>query len=652
MNNSQQEQERAELHVSNIGGISQTTVDISPGVTVLAGRNATNRTSLLQGLIAGLGGDDVTLNSEATEGSVELEIDGETYTRTLRRKDGTVVTGGDPYLEDPTVVELFATLLEWNEARQAVAQGEDLRDIIMRPIDTGEINAQISQLQTDRDQIESEIADITELQRRLPDLESRSSELEAELSDKREELAQIEADIRSHDADIKSQDDHTENLEAKLGELGDTRNELEQARQELETQRSSIDALEEQHDELTADLDDHQSIPAGRLEEIDDDLRRLRSERADLEDAIDQLQTVIQFNQDVLQGGSDVFADLHGENGSGDEVTDRLLNGGEDDSLTCWTCGTDITADQIEGMLERLREAHKAKLSDRSSLEEEISDLQDERSQLKKRRRRQEKRRSRLADIESELEERRDRVADLESRRDELRDTVERLESEAEKLRSDDDQSELIQLHKEANELEVATKRLEDNLEDVTAEITRIEDRVAERDQLEAQQEELTAEIKRLRTRITRLEENAVDRFNTHMETVLDLLGYDNLTRVWLERTETEQAQGSRGETTSGFDLHIVRETSEGTVYEDTIQHLSESEREVVGLVFALAGYLVHDLHETCPFLLLDSIEAIDPQRIEALVEYFAEYPTYLVVALLEDDARHLSEEYQRITDI
>jgi len=29
---------------------------------------------------------------------------------------------------------------------------------------------------------------------------------------------------------------------------------------------------------------------------------------------------------------------------------------------------------------------------------------------------------------------------------------------------------------------------------------------------------------------------------------------------------------------------------------------LSESEREVTGLVFALAGYLVHDVHETVPF--------------------------------------------------
>jgi hypothetical protein len=47
------------------------------------------------------------------------------------------------------------------------------------------------------------------------------------------------------------------------------------------------------------------------------------------------------------------------------------------------------------------------------------------------------------------------------------------------------------------------------------------------------------------------------------------------------------------------FDLHVIRSTGEGTTYEDSISHLSESEREVTGLVFALAGYLVHDRRRT-----------------------------------------------------
>jgi len=79
------------------------------------------------------------------------------------------------------------------------------------------------------------------------------------------------------------------------------------------------------------------------------------------------------------------------------------------------------------------------------------------------------------------------------------------------------------------------------------------------------------------------------------------------------------------------FDLHIVRSSPDGTAYEDTVDHLSESEREVTGLVFALAGYLVHDVHETVPFILLDSLEAIDSDRIARVVDYFRTHADYLV---------------------
>ena len=100
------------------------------------------------------------------------------------------------------------------------------------------------------------------------------------------------------------------------------------------------------------------------------------------------------------------------------------------------------------------------------------------------------------------------------------------------------------------------------------------------------------------------------------------------------------------------FDLHVIRSIEEGTTYEDSVAHLSESEREVTGLVFALAGYLVHDLHESLPFVVIDSLEALDSDRIAALVEYFGEYAEYLIVALLPEDAAALGDEYQRVTNI
>lgn len=96
----------------------------------------------------------------------------------------------------------------------------------------------------------------------------------------------------------------------------------------------------------------------------------------------------------------------------------------------------------------------------------------------------------------------------------------------------------------------------------------------------------------------------------------------------------------------------MVRSTAWGTTYEDTIDHISESEREVTGLVFALAGYLVNEAYERIPFMLLDSLKALDSERFATLVDYFTDYSDYLVVALLPEDATGLDEDYQRISDI
>lgn len=164
---------------------------------------------------------------------------------------------------------------------------------------------------------------------------------------------------------------------------------------------------------------------------------------------------------------------------------------------------------------------------------------------------------------------------------------------------------------------------------------------------LDAQLDELATELERERTRIADLEAEAVEQFNDHMDDILAVLGFENLARVWIERKTDD---GGRGPPETTFDLNVVREDDTGTVFEDVVAHLSESEREVVGLVVALAGYLTHEAYEVVPFMLLDSLEAIDSDRIAELVDYFADDAPQLVVALLPEDADALPAEYERLT--
>jgi len=647
MSQSRREEQRARFAVENVGGIDETAVDVPPGVTVLAGENATNRTSFLQAVQAGLGSQNASLKGDADRGRVELQIGGDTYERELVREHGHVTFQGEGYLDDPTLADLFAFLLDDNEARRAVERGSDLREIIMRPVDVEAIRAEIEELEAEKDSIDDQFAEIGNRKADLTDLEQRRTSLRGEIEEKREELAAKEAEIEASSAHVEEIREEKASMEERLEELSDTRNDLERVRQDVERVEESITSLQQEQRDIEEELEELPETPMGEHADLDAELDRLRREKSALEREVQELQSAIQFNEEMLEEGAEgALADL--AEGSGDEPTAQLL---EDEELVCWTCGSEVSADQIEATLDSLREGRRSKLEDVGDIDDRLADLQTQQRNARRTQQRRDELEARRRTVEDELEDRRDALETLKDQRSELIDEVEALEEAVDDLETEDF-GDVLDLHREANQLEFELDRLEADIDDVTEEIEAIEAEIDREDDLEARREELLDDLEDCRTRIDRIEREAIEEFNTHMDAILDVLGYDNLERIWIERIERTVRDG-RGTTTQAvFELHVVRRTESGAVYEDTVDHLSESEREVTGLIFALAGYLVHDVHEMVPFMLLDSLEAIDSNRIAALVDYLADCATYLVVALLPEDARALSEDYERVDAI
>ena len=618
------------------------------GVTVLSGRNATNRTSLLRAIMAALGSDDVSLKGDVDAGSVELELDGERYTRTLERRGDETALGGDPYLEDPVSADLFAFLTGDNEARRAVTTGGDLRGIIMRPVDTEAIRTEIERLEAERDEVDAELERLDGLERERSDLEAERAELESELEDARNRLEARRADLEAADATVSESRAQHDELDEVMSELHDARSELERTRRRLRTQRESREALEEDREEAVESLEALPETTEGEVERIDAEIERLREHRRTVEATVSRLRGIVEFNEELLDGaGSDLAGVLPGPGDGEGSVTDELL----DDRVVCWTCGTEVGRDAIEGTTRELRAARRDHAEKRSDIEDELEELKHRREELGRREERREELTERVERIERELEEREETIAELESRREELEGSVDRLEARATDLDSDRHES-LLDLHREVNRLEFEVERLRDDVEDRTDRISSIEAELSARDRLAERREELADRLTECRTRIERLESRAVESFNDHMDRLLDVLAYENVDRIWIERVEREVREGRRTVERRAFEMHVVRSTESGAAYEDTVEHLSESEREVTGLVFALAGYLVHEVHESVPFVLLDSLEALDADRIAALVEYFSEYPDYLVVALLPEDAAAVDDDHPRVTDI
>jgi len=636
------------VKIENIGGIDRATAEFEPGVTILTGRNATNRTSFLQAIMAALGSNTATLKADADEGFVKLTINGETYTQALSRQGDIVTMTGDPYLDDANIADRFAFLLENNDCRHAIARGDDLREMIMEPVDTDQIERQIRSLENERDDLDSKIRAIEKEEQNLPDLEQKRTHIESELSAKKDEIKHKKKEIEDTDRNVDKTREEKEKLDSKVNKLGSLRNALSRVRNQISSEEESIEALENENKELHAERDDLSPVPEDKLTEIDQDIQRLRGQIDAIDQTINELQSVVNFNEDVIDDGHSHLLDQLDDDDSAN-VTDQLLEGAQ--TVTCWTCGSEVETDQIEQTLEELRTLRSDKMQQRQDLEQEIEELQSEKRDLEQQRNRYQTLQQKLDDTERELEDRQETLEELRERESDFEDEIETLETEVEQLQ-EQEYSEILELNEELNTLEFEHEQLESDLEDIKDEIDRIEAQVEELDALEAQRDELRNELEDLRSHVETLQEQAVEEFNDRMETVLDLLEYENLERIWIERTRETVRDGRRKVEQDRFDLHVVRSGDSGAVFEDTVKHLSESEREVTGLVFALAGYLVHELYETVPFMLLDSVEAIDPERIAHLIDYFGGHADYLVVALLEDDAAALDDDYTRISNI
>lgn len=641
------------FEVENVGGIDETSVEIPPGVTILAGENATNRTSFLQAIMAAMGSDQATLKGDADKGRVRLEFEGDVYERRLTRVGDGVRFEGDTYLDDAEVANLFAFLLETNEGRLAVNRGDDLRKIIMRPVDIEALKRDIERLEGEKSKIKDEIATIESRKTDLPKLEQRRTELRNQIEEKRDELSDFEAEIEEHSSDIKESQKEQEELDEKLDQLRSTRADLESVRQNIEKQQDAISSLKQEQTEIEEELAELPESPTDEYDGLEHDIDRLRRERQSLSAEVSDLQSLIQYNEERLEEEDyDVLEALEDgeETDAESAITDQLV-ADKQESVVCWTCGSTVDREQIEDTIGRLQDLRSQKATELNEVNDELEELKSEQREAKQRQRRRQELEQKLEDIDEELERRENQLASLRDRREELTTNVEALEEEVNELESGDF-DEILDLHKQANQLEFEIESLESDLDDVFDEIEEIEAMVEREDDLRAKHENLLDELKDRRTKVDQIEQEAVEEFNHHMDAILEILEYENIERIWIERVDQTVRDGRQKIEQTAFDLHVVRTTENGTAYEDTSDHLSESEREVTGLIFALAGYLVHDLHEDVPFMLLDSLEAIDADRIASLVDYFADYADYLVVALLEDDARALDDDYHRITEI
>lgn len=617
------------MAVENIGGIDHAEVLLDNGTTVLVGQNATNRTSFIQAMCGVLGGTRIRLKSDADQGEIRMQADGEEYSRTFTRSGTQIIADGTPYVDDSELVDLFVSLDSENPLRRAIRNGEDIRDIIMDPVDTAAIKRQINDLERERSEIDDRLDEIDRQANRLPTLEERRQSL----IDKKDDIEADLEDVKQEIEDYEATEEELERANELRGELREKQEELNEIQDRLELNRKELDNLDEEKEEVQGMID-YIDLPDVDEDELDERYDELSEEIATVSGEISDISSIVDFNRRVLEGNVSIESDAGAHPVSELDPTSQ--------EVICWTCGSTVERSEIQNHMDEWNDILTKKYEKRDKLRERRNEIEERKTEIDSARERKEELEDRLSGILEEIKYHNERITERNERLDELRDEIAEIEqraSEAEELR----ESELPELFQQQSDLEYDRGRVDGDLDDVNSTINEIEAEVEQEDALQEERQEIHNEIHSLRDRITTLEEEIIAKFNEHMDDILSLLAYENLERVWLER---KLAQGATGN--SRFDLHIVREGEAG-VYEDTIDNVSESEREVIGLIVALAGYLAHDVYEAVPFILMDSLEAIDAYRLGDLVDYFDGFADYLIVALLPEDEATIADTYDRI---
>jgi uncharacterized protein (DUF3084 family) len=718
------------ITIERIGGIIKDSRSFNPGIVPLVGENATNRTSFLMGIMAGLGSrrDDFIAANTGTnknEGRVELNVGRKTFSRNVKTApSGETVLTGDPVVSDPNTAELldlYAFLHGENEVRQTIETNGDIYDILMRPVDTEEIkqkrrdknkrkaelDEEIQAIKESKDELTRIEEDIKTKTKRKESLQTKieqlSEKLEAckqerrglrekmqtEISDEREraedkieELENKKEKLNAEIDDVKNERLNTENSIQELEERYESHLEkLQSVKAEADTKLTEIEHLDAPTVELSKEADDYTdrlldaytSSISEAIAKLENDIEtkeqetdRIETQFNSLREERDRIQSLIelvdQVNDHELDLTESIVGQLHNEvlsgpitisedtispqshpNSSDDSVTDALLSGNNDTndsthSGQCLVCGQSADTSRLEdvkqqydailevitGEIDNLGNRREKLHTSISSDENRIQELDRLISRLKTQKKELEELETKAESYKNDLEGYDDRIETKQRAINEIEEELDTITLN--ELSESDAQMEAYQ--DEIEQIENRQSSLETDLHDRKSEKIRVERQLEElknkREHLEkkvGREEEKRDELNRIEQEISELlglvqtkEEALVEQFNDHMEAVIDGLGFANIERVWIEHKKTDDG-GDTLSKTADFEVHIVRQRESGAAYECKLKHLSESERNVIGLMFALTGYLVHDVADVCPVVILDSIEMIDAER-------------------------------------
>lgn len=588
------------IEIEHIGGIHSGEATLNAGPNIVQASNFQGKSSLLSaiqtvmGTTGQFGGDHPLMEGE-DEGHVTLETEDETYNVTLSRsvevKGNTVSRSGSPYLteeQDQVAARLFAFLGEDNPVRAAVREKdqERLTELLKKPLETENIDLRIDSLRSDIVDIEEDLDTTERALEQLPAAQEEVTQLESELEELKERRDELEEKV----------DEDTEQRDLR-NELTSKQSDLERKQRQLERLENQIERRESQLEEKEAELEDLE-VPEELDLDTNIDEKQERVDELDLK--IDLLDDLYRSNKAVLDESEiSLITDV-----------ERSISG---DAFSCWVCGEDTTEDDVEDRLQAIKQKQQSLQDEKASLDEEISEIKQQKEKIRSNRQQQNQLENDVKQLKVDIQEDENEIESVKKDIGELEEEVEELEEEYEEAEQEEEEysSELKSAQQKIGTTENKLERAKDKLE-------RLEGEASDRDEIEEELEAKRDDLEELKHRREKKYDELVDQFDTAMTDIIDQFapGFDG---AFLNKKKNHDDSVE-------FEINLARE---GRTTD--LDNLSEGERELVGIVTALAGYRTFNVNERVPCILLDGIGQLAAEHIRHMINYLEDTAEILV---------------------
>lgn len=574
-----------DFEIRNVGGIQSAEATVDTGLNIVQASNFMGKSSFMSAIqtvmgTSGMYGENHPLTEGTNEGSVRLETTNSTHEVRLERSDSrTVVRQGMPYLEDEADrlrARLFAFLGERNPIRARVRNGEDITDLLQAPLDIEDIDAKINDCKRKRESKQTDLKAAEQAEQNIPAVSEAINTLEEELED-----------LRERREELVEQEDQPDSTEDSLSDkLADQRSSLTNTQQTISRLQDQIERTERQINKKESELAGLDIPPEP---EMTADIEAKEDRIRECELQIDLLEGLHRANQRVIEEDEiELVASL-----------DRTL---VSDEFDCWICGEQTTIDDIELRLEALHEKLQSLREERDTLTEELKQIKKRQRQYREKQRKQNQIEEEIGELNAELDAITGDLSQAKERKQELEETVDELEGQVETAEE--------QLNQELTDIKAEIRTKSQELEAQKTRLTELETQSEQATKLREDIESLSDTIEELRNRKMEKQWEIKEQFDTAMQTAIERFapGFDGARLDVKTNSENE---------IEAFNLVVARDGRETEI--DT---LSGGERELIGIVIAVAGYRTYNVAESVPVMLLDGISELSADNLRRLVNY------------------------------